>query len=88
MRALSVLALALLAACSSYEYRDTNAAVDANPLCMSRPSQPGEPVSRDCERTTRCMEHEARQPACRFQAPARRALIRIPVSRGPWPQWA
>ncbi|PBJ84161.1 hypothetical protein CMZ84_06890 [Lysobacteraceae bacterium NML93-0399] len=52
MRAFSVLALALLAACSSYEYRDTNAAVDANPLCMSRPSQPGEPVSRDCERTT------------------------------------
>jgi len=44
--------IALLAGCSSYEYRDTNASVDANPLCASRPSQPGEPVSRDCERTT------------------------------------
>ena len=44
--------IALLAGCSSYEYRDTNAAVDANPLCASRPDQPGEPVSRDCERAT------------------------------------
>lgn len=40
----------LLAGCGTYEYRDTNAAVDANPLCASQPSQPGEPVSRDCER--------------------------------------
>mgnify|MGYP000847645927 FL=1 len=43
-------AVLLLAGCGSYEYRDNSAAVDANPLCMSRPSQPGEPVSRDCER--------------------------------------
>lgn len=42
----------LLGACGSVEYRDTNAAVDANPLCASRPSQPGEPVARECERTT------------------------------------
>lgn len=41
----------LFAGCGSYEYRDANPAVDANPLCVSRPSQPGEPVSRDCERT-------------------------------------
>ncbi|MCD9027776.1 hypothetical protein LDO26_06110 [Luteimonas sp. BDR2-5] len=48
---LSALALvAALAGCHSAEYRDTNAAVDANPLCASRPDQPGEPVSRDCER--------------------------------------
>ncbi|MDR7194517.1 hypothetical protein [Luteimonas terrae] len=40
----------LLAGCGSYEYRDNTAAVDANPLCMSRPDRPGEPVSRDCER--------------------------------------
>jgi hypothetical protein len=38
-------------ACGSVEYRDSNAAVDANPLCASAPSQPGEPVSKDCERT-------------------------------------
>lgn len=37
-------------ACSSVDYRDSNAAVDANPLCTSAPSQPGEPVSKDCER--------------------------------------
>lgn len=43
-------ATVLLAACGSVDYRDTNAAVDANPLCASRPSQPGEPVSRECER--------------------------------------
>ncbi|MDR6990066.1 hypothetical protein [Luteimonas sp. 3794] len=43
-------AVLLLAGCGSYEYRDTHAAVDANPLCASRPDQPGEPVSRDCER--------------------------------------
>lgn len=41
----------LLAACAgTTEFRDTNAAVDANPLCVSRPDRPGEPVSRDCER--------------------------------------
>jgi len=43
-------AVLLLAGCGTYEYRDTNAAVDANPLCASQPNQPGEPVSRDCER--------------------------------------
>ena len=40
----------LLGGCGSYEYRDNNAVVDANPLCMSKPDRPGEPVSRDCER--------------------------------------
>ena len=39
-------------ACGGVEYRDSNAAVDANPLCASAPSQPGEPMSKDCERTT------------------------------------
>lgn len=38
------------AACGSIEYRDTNAAVDANPLCASAPDRPGEPVSQACER--------------------------------------
>ena len=41
----------LLAGCAgTSDYRDTNAAVDANPLCASRPDPPGEPVARDCER--------------------------------------
>jgi len=44
--------VATASACGGVEYRDSNAAVDANPLCASAPSQPGEPVSRDCERTT------------------------------------
>ena len=42
----------LLGACSSTSYRDTNAAVDANPQCVSQPSQPGEPVAAECERKT------------------------------------
>lgn len=40
----------LATACGSIEYSDTNASVDVNPLCASRPDRPGEPVSRDCER--------------------------------------
>lgn len=47
-----ILAVASLAACGAPQVRDTNAAVDANPMCVSQPSQPGEPVSRDCERKT------------------------------------
>ncbi len=51
LAAVAALALPLLlCACQSTDYRDTNAAVDANPLCASRPDRPGEPVSRDCER--------------------------------------
>lgn len=45
-------AMLLLAGCAgTSEHFDTNAAVDANPLCASRPDRPGEPVSRDCERS-------------------------------------
>ncbi|MGY0612951.1 MULTISPECIES: hypothetical protein [unclassified Luteimonas] len=41
----------LLGACAATpEYYDTNAAVDANPLCASSSDRPGEPVSRDCVR--------------------------------------
>lgn len=44
-------AVFVLAGCAgSTHYLDTNAAVDANPMCVSRPDRPGEPVSRDCER--------------------------------------
>lgn len=51
MRLPILLAIVICAsACGGVEYRDTNAAVDANPLCASAPSQPGEPVSLACER--------------------------------------
>lgn len=53
MRILAPLLLALAAgACGSVEYRDTNAAVDADPLCASRPDRPNEPVSERCRRQT------------------------------------
>jgi hypothetical protein len=44
----------LCGACGSVEYRDSNAAVDANPLCAGDNSdRPGEPASsKDCERTS------------------------------------
>ena len=48
--ALLLVAIVLLAACGGLGYRDTNAAVDTNPLCTSRGDRPGEPTSRDCER--------------------------------------
>jgi len=49
--ALLLVALVVLAAaCGSMDYRDSNAAADANPLCTSRGDRPGEPASRDCER--------------------------------------
>src|SRR5690606_11348032 len=51
MRLPVLLAIVVTAsACGGVEYRDSNAAVDANPLCASAPSQPGEPMSKDCER--------------------------------------
>lgn len=43
-------ALALAACGSTPDYFDTNAAVDANPLCASRGDRPGEPTSADCLR--------------------------------------
>ncbi|WP_242112761.1 hypothetical protein [Luteimonas aquatica] len=51
MRHAFALLIALAAAgCGTVQYEDTNAAVDANPLCTSQPDRPGEPVSRNCER--------------------------------------
>ena len=55
MRIATLLTVTLLcSACGSIEYRDTNAAVDANPLCAGDNSdRPGEPASsKDCERTS------------------------------------
>ena len=50
-KTMALLAVAAMAGgCASYEYADTNAAVDANPACASRPDRPGEPVSMACER--------------------------------------
>jgi hypothetical protein len=46
------LAICALGACGTPQVRDTNAAVDANPLCTSQPNQPGEPVAAECERKT------------------------------------
>lgn len=47
-----VCAAVLLGGCGSFEYREDNIAGDKkpDPHCVSRPSQPGEPVSRVCER--------------------------------------
>ena len=47
-----VLMLLLASGCASYQVSDSNAAVDANPLCASRADRPGEPVSAACERKT------------------------------------
>ena len=49
--ALSIVASAI-AACGTMQANDTNAAVDANPLCTSQPNRPGEPVAAECERKT------------------------------------
>lgn len=46
----TALAALLLAGCASYEYRDTNAAVDRDPSCAGRADRPGEPGSLACER--------------------------------------
>ncbi|MEN1929971.1 hypothetical protein WCE34_08515 [Luteimonas sp. MJ204] len=48
---LAACAVALVSACAATpEFFDTNAAVDANPLCVGASDRPGEPVSRDCLR--------------------------------------
>jgi hypothetical protein len=45
------LAAALTATgCGGVEYRDSTGAVDANPLCVSDPNQPNEPISDACRR--------------------------------------
>lgn len=48
----TLLVAALATGCAGYEVRETNAAVDRNPACASRPDRPGEPVPRECERKT------------------------------------
>ena len=55
MRMAILLAATLLCgACGSMEYRDTNAAVDANPLCTgSNSARDGQPsISTACDRKT------------------------------------
>ena len=55
MRIVMLLAATLLSgACGSMEYRDTNAAVDANPLCTgSNSERDGRPaISTACDRKT------------------------------------
>jgi hypothetical protein len=67
MRRLSLLTLSLVlpvlvSACGSMEVRDTNAAVDADPLCASQPSQPNEPAAARCERKTGVTFERKREP--------------------------
>lgn len=44
------LALVLAGCATTAEYRDTRAAVDADPLCASQPNGPHDPVALRCER--------------------------------------
>lgn len=60
---LPIATIVLACGCASTEYRDTNAAVDANPLCASRPDRPGEPVPAECERKTETVWSGARKDA-------------------------
>lgn len=52
----------LVSACGSMEVRDTNAAVDADPLCASQPNQPNEPAGARCERRTDVKFERKREP--------------------------
>jgi hypothetical protein len=52
----------LVSACGSMEVRDTNAAVDADPLCASQPNQPNEPAGARCERKTEVKFERKREP--------------------------
>ena len=57
------LALPLFAtACGSMQMRDTSAAVDADPLCASQPSQPNEPTAARCERRTEVKYERKSEP--------------------------
>ena len=47
--ALIAIAVAVLAGCGAVEYKDTNAAVDANPQCAAT-AKPGELVAPWCKR--------------------------------------
>lgn len=51
MRLFLLTATTLLAsACGSVEYKDTNAAVNANPACVGAEGRPGEAVAPWCKR--------------------------------------
>ncbi|HJR74307.1 MAG TPA: hypothetical protein VJ806_11785 [Luteimonas sp.] len=47
---LLIAATLFASACGSVEYKDTNAAVDANPACVGAESRPGEAVAPWCKR--------------------------------------
>lgn len=62
---LPLLVAVLVCGCAGTGYRDTNAQVDANPLCASRQDRPGEPVAPECRRTqeaTMSSERTSSQP--------------------------
>ena len=51
MRAVAgIMMTVLLAACGSVEYRDSNAAVDADPRCIGGEGQPGDAPPAWCAR--------------------------------------
>jgi hypothetical protein len=50
---LLIAATLLASACGSVEYKDTNAAVDANPECIGAEGRPGEAVAPWCKREMR-----------------------------------
>jgi hypothetical protein len=47
---IAIAATILLSACGTMGYKDTNAAVDANPSCDQSTPNPGEPVAPWCKR--------------------------------------
>ena len=57
----SALALALAGCATTAEYRDTNATVDADPLCASQPDSPHTPVASRCERES-SVQFKRREP--------------------------
>lgn len=50
---LLIAATLFVCACGSVEYKDTNAAVDANPECVGADGRPGEATSPWCKREVR-----------------------------------
>ncbi|TWH99733.1 hypothetical protein IP90_03041 [Luteimonas cucumeris] len=45
-----IIVVLLASACSGVEYKDSNAAVDANPACVGADGRPGEATAPWCKR--------------------------------------
>ena len=57
-----LMAALVLCACASAEHYDTTAAVNADPLCVSDPDSPDDPVARNCVREQR-VEWNSEKPS-------------------------